>query len=112
MPHKGIVRVKSNTEYKTFSTEPGIEQRIIFSLKEKRETAESFPSQKMSSEKNRTTLQEETQVLGKHDLLLLFFQYVKQIRAKGGACVVGMEEDERRINGIPGHGPPLCHVYG
>lgn len=31
----------------------------------------------MSSEKNRTTLQEEIQVLGKHEMLVLFSEYMK-----------------------------------
>lgn len=52
------------------------EQKIIFSLKEKKPT-ESFTPQKTSSEKNRTALQEETQVLEKHELLLRFSKYRK-----------------------------------
>lgn len=55
-------------------TDSGIEQMIIFSLKErkgkKEKPTERFPSQKMFSEKNRTTLQEKIQVPGKYELLL------------------------------------------
>lgn len=56
--------------------EPVTEQKIIFSLKEKKPT-ESFTPQKTSSEKNRTALQEETQVLEKRELLLRFSKYRK-----------------------------------
>lgn len=56
--------------------EPVTEQKIIFNLKEKKPT-ESFTPQKTSSEKNRTALQEETQVLEKRELLLRFSKYRK-----------------------------------
>ena len=92
-----------------------MEQKIIFSLKERererereKKPTESFPSQKMSSEKNRTTVQEETRVLEKHELLLLFSKYRKWLWNSSAMCCGmgwGQKEKEHCISGTSEHRP-------